>query len=98
MPAYSSLFNFPKAGRGILDLTNKEATLVVGALVVLYGCYRAWKSYNMRRKMPPGPMGLPFIGSRYLLPALKPWWTFEKMNKIYGEHRTSSVPTETVLF
>ena len=89
MPTHSSLFALPKTGNGLFGLTNKESILVAGSLLVLYGCYRVWTSYNMRRKMPPGPMGLPFIGSKNLLPDVKPWWTFEKLNKLYGEHQSS---------
>ena len=76
---------FRKAGLDLLGLTNKEAILLTAALIVLYGCYRAWKTIDMRRKMPPGPMGVPFVGNKNQIPPIKPWWTFEKLNKAYGE-------------
>ncbi|KAI5118126.1 hypothetical protein M0805_008034 [Coniferiporia weirii] len=34
--------------------------------------------------MPPGPFGLPFIGNKHQMPAVKPWRAFEKLNKQYG--------------
>ena len=37
--------------------------------------------------MPPGPRGLPFLGNKHQVPAVKPWRTFAKWNQEYGEHR-----------
>ncbi|KIJ63674.1 hypothetical protein HYDPIDRAFT_175981 [Hydnomerulius pinastri MD-312] len=34
--------------------------------------------------MPPGPLGLPWIGNRYQMPALKPWRKFAEWNRQYG--------------
>ncbi|KAF8153046.1 cytochrome P450 [Crassisporium funariophilum] len=34
--------------------------------------------------MPPGPLGLPFIGNRHQLPANKPWRKFAEWSKQYG--------------
>ena len=35
--------------------------------------------------MPPGPLGLPFIGNKHQMPAVKPWRHFEKLNKHFGK-------------
>ncbi|KAH7912492.1 cytochrome P450 [Hygrophoropsis aurantiaca] len=34
--------------------------------------------------MPPGPLGLPWIGNKHQMPALKPWRKFADWNKQYG--------------
>ncbi|GLB41499.1 putative cytochrome p450 [Lyophyllum shimeji] len=34
--------------------------------------------------MPPGPLGIPIVGNRHQLPAIKPWRKFAEWNKQYG--------------
>jgi hypothetical protein len=83
MPSHT-LVELLKGSLELPDLTNKEALLLAVFLLVLYGCFSAWKTYDVRRKMPPGPMGAPFIGNKNQIPSTKPWWTFEKLNQTYG--------------
>ncbi|KAL0067441.1 hypothetical protein AAF712_005428 [Marasmius tenuissimus] len=44
----------------------------------------ALKWYNMRKIMPPGPLGNPLTGNTSQMPAVKPWRRFKEWNEIYG--------------
>ena len=35
--------------------------------------------------MTPGPLGVPLLGNKHQMPAVKPWVKFTELNKIYGE-------------
>lgn len=43
-----------------------------------------WLTTRRRKRMPPGPMGLPWIGNKNQVPAIKPWRKFKEWNKQYG--------------
>ena len=53
------------------------------SLFTYFVCKVIYNEYEMRKKLPPGPIGLPFVGS---LPFLKgkPSKTFVEMAKKYG--------------
>jgi hypothetical protein len=57
-------------------------TFILLAIMVV----QAVRGISLRRKMPPGPQGLPWVGNKHQIPAVKPWRAFEKLNKQYGEH------------
>lgn len=75
---------------GILDKLPPQlrelgpASLAIGAGIVVFLGY-VIKTVNMRRKMPPGPVGLPFLGNKHQMPPVKPWRKFEELNKVYGQ-------------
>ena len=77
---------------GILDKLPPQlrelgpASLAIGAGIVVFLGY-VIKTVNMRRKMPPGPVGLPFLGNKHQMPPVKPWRKFEELNKIYGQYK-----------
>ncbi|KAF4613090.1 hypothetical protein D9613_011043 [Agrocybe pediades] len=56
----------------------------LAAVIIAYSFYYVMKWYRLRKIMPPGPLGLPFIGNKYQLPAVKPWKKFAEWNKQYG--------------
>ncbi|KAF9045490.1 cytochrome P450 [Panaeolus papilionaceus] len=54
------------------------------ALGVAYLIYYSLKWYRLRQIMPPGPLGLPWIGNKHQLPAIKPWIKFAQWTNQYG--------------
>ena len=38
-----------------------------------------------RLRMPPGPLGVPLLGNKHQMPAVKPWVKFAELNKTYGK-------------
>lgn len=67
-------------------LTERVALLI--AFVGAYVLYEVvnWVTGRRRKRMPPGPMGLPWIGNSNQVPAIKPWRKFKEWNKQYGRH------------
>lgn len=66
-----------------LGINKQSIAQVSGLFLFLVGFY-SLRSFYRRRNMPPGPIGLPFIGNKHQMPAIKPWRTFEQLNKQYG--------------
>ena len=53
------------------------------ALVWLTTTYR--EVFRTRKRLPPGPQGVPFLGNKHQVPPIKPWRKFEEWNKQYGK-------------
>ncbi|KAG6819022.1 hypothetical protein H0H93_016256 [Arthromyces matolae] len=39
---------------------------------------------NLRRAMPPGPLGIPFVGNIHQVPTVKPWLKWFEWSRQYG--------------
>ena len=55
------------------------ATTVLGGLLFYYVL-----SLAKRKRLPPGPRGLPVIGNAHQMPTQTPWLVFAEWRKTYG--------------
>ena len=63
-------------------------------MTILVGIVAIWIVTYYRspwRKLPPGPPGLPFIGSPLALKERRLWLTFTKWSKLYGKWDCQSI-------
>ncbi|KAI0080439.1 cytochrome P450 [Panus rudis PR-1116 ss-1] len=66
------------------SLGQRWPSLLLGIIVVFVFIYITLTTNYRRRRLPPGPRGLPFIGNKHQVPSIKPWRKFEEWNKKYG--------------
>lgn len=71
----------PLIAVGSLSAGYMEWPLV---LLMIYTLHAILDWSAKRRRMPPGPRGLPFLGNTYQLRSFMPWKTFAQWNKQYG--------------
>ncbi|KAA1474399.1 cytochrome P450 [Dentipellis sp. KUC8613] len=57
---------------------------LLGVLLLSYALYEITEYSMRRRRMPPGPRGIPLVGNRHQMPVVKPWRQFAAWNKQYG--------------
>jgi cytochrome P450 len=58
--------------------------LVVAASFILLVTYQIYQYYALRRRMPPGPLGMPLIGNIAEIPKAQAWRTYAEWHKKYG--------------
>ena len=46
--------------------------------------------------MPPGPVGVPLLGNKHQMPAVKPWVKFAELNKTYGTFKIAQISVELI--
>lgn len=57
---------------------------IAGILLVLLLAYSTHKYYAYRRRIPPGPPGIPFLGNVHQAPSEFPWRKLAEWHKTYG--------------
>ncbi|KAL0946074.1 hypothetical protein HGRIS_012347 [Hohenbuehelia grisea] len=61
-----------------------QTTLAIVAGFFLTFLWYTLRWFRLRRSMPPGPLGFPFIGNSHQIPEIKPWRKFTSLNEQYG--------------
>jgi len=83
LPCNDLVLNYPLFSRSIaLNLQAHPVALYVSIALVSVYAIRTVKSYA-KGKLPPGPKGIPFLGSIFQL-SKTPWKEFEVWKKQYG--------------
>ncbi|KAG7095762.1 hypothetical protein E1B28_006467 [Marasmius oreades] len=65
-------------------ITSDDLLVLLVTVYIAFIVYRVLRWYNLRKTMPPGPLGNPFSGNTSQMPVVKPWRKFEEWNKAYG--------------
>ncbi|KAJ7594361.1 cytochrome P450 [Mycena floridula] len=85
----------------LLILLNYNSTMpsldVIALTLSSLLLYSVLKWFFLRARMPPGPLGIPFIGNRYQIPGVKPWVKFAEWNRLYGPVTSIVLGSEPVI-
>jgi len=82
-PIYSCQVN---ACPAIMFSIPTNVFLLLGGIATV-SCYYCVSNQRYKRKLPPGPKGLPILGNVLDVPAVRQWETFRDWGNQYGEHR-----------
>lgn len=78
-------------------------TIIQAALTLLVGVVLAltiisYRYYAFRRRLPPGPVGLPLVGNLFEMPKSHPWLAHTEMHKRYGPIFSMQYGLSTVIY
>lgn len=71
------------------QLISTPAVTLFLSTIVAFILYR--NIILKRKRLPPGPRRLPFVGGAHHIPRVKPWVTFGQWSKIYGASHCSRI-------
>ena len=80
----NSGFNRPDT-TSVSMFAQLSPSMLAFALLVVLSFATFIQTARKRFRMPPGPVGVPLLGNKHQMPAVKPWVKFAELNKQYGE-------------
>jgi len=86
-----TLRNLPLAA-----MLRVACTFLGGAAIIL--AFISYRYYAFRRRLPPGPVGLPLVGNLLEMPKSHPWLTHTELHKKYGPIFSMQFGASTVIF
>ncbi|KAM3067372.1 hypothetical protein ACMFMG_005272 [Clarireedia jacksonii] len=81
-----------------LSMAIARVTLILTIFSILAFSIISYRYYAFRRRLPPGPKGLPLIGNLMELPKSHPWLTQTELHKKYGPIFSQQYGLSTVIF
>ena len=92
MPEFGDFISFSS-----LVLLARVALGLFGAVVVALAII-SYRYYAFRRRLPPGPAGLPLVGNLFEMPKSHPWLTHTQLHKKYGPVFSMQFGLNTVIY
>lgn len=81
---------------GLMSIAWAASTLL-GSIVLALAII-SYRYYAFRRRLPPGPSGLPLVGNLFEMPKSHPWLTHTELHKKYGPIFSMQFGLSTVIF
>ena len=80
-----------------LESISRAVITLLGGVVLIFG-FISYRYYAFRRRLPPGPPGLPVIGNLHEMPKSHPWLTQTELHKKYGPIFSMQYGLSTVIY
>ncbi|KAL1861563.1 hypothetical protein Daus18300_008826 [Diaporthe australafricana] len=84
-------------GNGWFTAAARVLGLSVGAIALVFAII-SYRYYAFRRKLPPGPPGIPVIGNLREMPKTHPWRTHTHLHRKYGPIFSMVYGRNTVIY